>query len=81
MHHLERISVRIEYIRGIVSNVVFQPRTRRNVIPGAGGHRRLVEFIDLIVVFRIEAPMNRRRISLPLLEPEERSTSLTVKIM
>ena len=50
MDDLERISVGIANIGGIVSRIVFQPCAGRNVVLGTSGHCSLVEFIDLIVI-------------------------------
>src|SRR5690349_11702936 len=71
MYDLERISVGVEYIGGIVSRIVFQSCTGRNVVPGTSGHCGLVEFIDLIFTFGHETPVNDCWIRLPLLYPEE----------
>src|ERR1700730_2773538 len=73
----ERIPVRVEYIGGVVSRIVFQSCTGRNVVPGTRGHCRLVEFIHLSLIFGLEAPMNGRCIRLPLLYPEERPFAIT----
>src|SRR6202043_3080539 len=48
-----------------------------NVVPGTRGHCGLVEFIDLFLIFGLEAPMNGRWIRLPLLYPEERPFAIT----
>jgi len=58
MNNLERITVRIEDICGVVAGVVFHPRARRNVILGASSDSRLVEFIDFGIVLSHESPMN-----------------------
>src|SRR6266851_4515641 len=77
MDDLERIPVRVEYIGGVVSRIVFQSCTGRNVVPGTRGHCGLVEFIDLFLIFGLEAPMNGGWIRLPLLYPEERPFAIT----
>src|SRR5260370_21474129 len=71
MDDIERISVGVAYIGGIVSRIVFQSCAGRNVVTGTSGHCGLVEFIDLIFVFGREAPVNGCWIRLPLLYPEE----------
>jgi hypothetical protein len=55
MDDLERISVGVAHIGGIVSRIVFQSCAGRNVVPGTSGHCDLVEFIDLTLVFGREA--------------------------
>src|ERR1700681_4358422 len=77
MDDLERISVWVEYISGVVSRIVFQSCAGRNVVPGASGHCGFVEFIDLIFIFCHEPPMNSRWIGLSLLYPEERPFAIT----
>src|SRR5579863_5707270 len=77
MDDLERISVGIANIGGIVSRIVFQTSAGRNVVLGAGGHCGLVEFIDLILVFGHEAPVNGCWIRLSLFYPEERLLAVT----
>src|SRR5260370_17135013 len=77
MDDLERIPVRIEYISGIVSRIVFQSCAGRNIVSGASGDCGLVEFIDLILIFGHKAPVNGRWIRFPLLYPEERPFAIT----
>src|SRR5260370_2243538 len=77
MDDLERISVGVAYIGGIVSRVVFQSCAGRNVVRGTSGHGGLVEFIDLLLIFGNEPPMNGPWIGLPLLDPEERLLTIT----
>jgi hypothetical protein len=77
MDDLERIAVRVEYICGIVPGIVFKPCSRRNIVPGASGDCRLIEFIDLIIAFGHESPVNGRWIGLALLKPKERLLSIT----
>src|ERR1700733_11204885 len=72
MDDLERISVRVEYISGIVSRIVFQSGAGRNIISGAGRDGGLVEFIDFTLIIGHKAPMNGDWIGFPLLKPEER---------
>jgi hypothetical protein len=57
MHDLERVSVGVPDIGGIVSRVIFQTCAGRNVVSGTSGNCGLVEFIDLILVFGHEAPV------------------------
>jgi hypothetical protein len=45
--------------------------------PCTSGHCGFVEFIDLILIFCHEPPMNSRWIGLPLLYPEERPFAIT----
>src|SRR5258708_30584366 len=71
------MSVRVEYISGVVSRVVFQSCAGRNVVLGGSGHCGFVEFIDALLTFCDEPPMNRRWIGLPLLDPEERPFAIT----
>src|SRR5258708_34653485 len=71
------MSVRVEYISGVVSRVVFQSCAGRNVVLGASGHCGFVEFIDALLIFCDEPPMNSRWIGLPLLDPEERLLAVT----
>jgi hypothetical protein len=66
-----------EYIGGVVSRVVFQSRAGRNVVHGTSGHGGFVEFLDLLLIFCDEPPMNRRWIGVPLLYPKERSFAIT----
>src|SRR5579862_3026585 len=77
MNDLERISVGVAYVGGIVSRIIFQSRAGRNIVPGAGGHCSLVEFIDLSCVFGRETPVNGCWIGFPLLDPEERLLAVT----
>jgi hypothetical protein len=77
MDDLERISVGVAHVGGIISRIVFQPCAGRNVVPGTSGHCGLVEFIDLIIVFGHEAPVNGFGIRLPLLYPKERLLAVT----
>src|SRR5580658_8906597 len=77
MDDLKRISVRVAHIGCIVSRIVFQSCAGRNVVAGASGHCSLVEFIDLIPVFRREAPVDRCWIRLPLFYPEEGLLAVT----
>src|SRR5258708_32955623 len=77
MDDLERISVGVAYIGGIVSRIVFQSCAGRNVVHGTSGHCGLIEFIDLIFVFGREAPVNGCWIRIPLLYPEERLLAVT----
>src|SRR5258705_13954827 len=77
MDDLERIAVRVEYIGGIVSRIVFQSCAGRNIVSGASGDCGLVEFIDLILIFGHKAPVNGRWIRFPLLYPEERPFAIT----
>src|ERR1700679_1673763 len=77
MDYFERISVGVEYVSGVISRIVFQSCAGRNVVPGASGYCGLVEFIDLIIVFGHEAPVNGCRIRLSLLYPEERLLAVT----
>src|SRR5258708_20303531 len=77
MDDLERIPVRIEYISGIVSRIVFQSCAGRNIDSGASGDCGLVEFIDLVLRFGHKAPVNGRWIRVPLLYPEERPFAIT----
>ena len=76
MNNLERIAVRVEDICGVVAGVVFQTRARRNIILRAGSYGRLLELIDFGVIPGHESPMNRLRIRLTLLEPEEGSLAI-----
>src|SRR5712692_9179697 len=46
------------------------------MVPGTSGYCRPVEFIDLIIVFGHEPPVNGRWIRLPLLDPEERPLAI-----
>src|ERR1700722_14760316 len=71
MDDLERIPVRVEYISGIVSRIVFQSCARRNIVSGASRDCSLVEFINLIVIFGPEAPVNGGGIRFALLYTEE----------
>src|SRR5882724_6539551 len=63
--------------RYVVSRIVFRSCAGRNVVPGASGHSGFVEFIDLVLIFCHEPPMNSRWIGLPLLYPEERPFAIT----
>ena len=58
MDDLERIAVQIEYIRGVVSGIVFQTCPRRDIAFGASGYRSHVELIDFFVAFGHETPVN-----------------------
>src|SRR6266542_1675475 len=77
MDDLERITVGVEYIGGIVSRIVFQSCAGRNVVPGTSGHWSLVEFSDLVFIFGHETPVNGCWIRLPLLYPEKRLFAVT----
>jgi hypothetical protein len=55
MDDLERIPVRVEYITGIVSRIVFQSCAGRNIVSGASGDCGLVEFINLILISAIKS--------------------------
>src|ERR1700687_1951958 len=77
MDDLERISVGVEYISGVVSRIVFQSCTWRNVVSGASGDCSLVEFIDLVIIFGHKSLVNGRWIRLPLLYPEDRPFAIT----
>jgi hypothetical protein len=46
MDDLEGVPVRVKYIGGGVSQIVFQPCPRGNIAPGASEYCRPVEFID-----------------------------------
>src|ERR1700729_2054025 len=72
MDDLERIPVRVEYISGIVSRVVFQSCAGCNVVSGASGDCGLVKLIDLRRIFGHKAPVDGPWIRCPLLYPEER---------
>src|SRR5258708_3871748 len=72
MEDFERIPIRVKYIGGVVSRIVFHSYPRRNIVPGTSGYCRPVELIDLTIVFGHEPPVNGRWIRLPLLDPEER---------
>src|ERR1700730_5658909 len=72
MDDFERIPVRVKYIGGIISRIVFQSCTGRSIVSGASGDCGLVEFIDRILIFGHKAPVNGRWIRFPLLYPEER---------
>src|SRR6266852_5006886 len=67
----------VEYISGVVSRVVFQSCAGRNVVRGASGHCGFVKFLDLLLIFCHEPPMNSRWIGLALLDPEERPFAIT----
>src|SRR3984893_8329179 len=77
MDVLERIPVPVKDIGGVVSRIVFQSCGGCNIVSGASGHCRLVEFIDLILIFGHKAPVNGCWIRLPLLDPEERPLAIT----
>ena len=76
VYDLKRIPVRIKYIGRVVSRIVFRSCPRRNIVSGASGYCRPVEFIDHSIAFGHEPPMNRLWIRLPLLDPEERSLAI-----
>ena len=76
MDDLERIPVRVKYIGGVVSRIVFHSCPRRNIGPGTSGYCSPVEFIDLTIVFGHEPPVNGRWIRLPLFDPEERPLAI-----
>ena len=76
MDDLERIPVRVKYIGGVVSGIVFHSRPRWNIVPGTSGYCRPVEFIDLTSIFGHESPVNGRWIGPPLLDPEERPLAI-----
>jgi hypothetical protein len=63
--------------RSISDSIPVESRTGRNVVPGTSGHCGLVEFIDLFLIFGLEAPMNGRWIRLPFRYPEERPFAIT----
>ena len=65
VNDFERIAVRVKYIDGIISRIVFQSCRRRNIVLGTGGHRRLVELIELSVILGHEAPVDGSRAGLP----------------
>src|ERR1017187_7551704 len=77
MDDLEGIPVRVKYIGGVLSQIVFHSCPRRNIVPGTSGYCSLVEFIDLTIVFGHETPVNGRWIRLPLLDPETRPLAIT----
>src|ERR1700757_2852869 len=77
MDGLERIAVRVEYISGIISRIVFQSCARRNIVSSASGDCGLVEFIDLILIFGHKAPVNGRWIRFALFYPEEGPFAIT----
>src|ERR1700683_2136799 len=77
MDDLERIPVRVKYIRGVVSRIVFHSCPRRNIVPGTSGYCSLIEFIDLTIVFGHEPPVNGRWIRLSLLDPETCPLAIT----
>jgi len=58
MDDLERVSVRIKHISGVVSRIVFDARPRREIVFGASGYRSHVELIDFFIAVGHEAPMN-----------------------
>src|SRR5260370_40133534 len=77
MDDFERIPIRVKYIGGVVSRIVFHSYPRRNIVPGTSGYCRPVEFIDLTIIFGHEPPVNGRWIRLALLDPEERPLAIT----
>jgi len=76
MNDLEGIAVWVEDIGSVITRIIFQSSTGRNIVSGASGHCGFVEGIDLILAIRHESPMNRRWIGRPLLDPEERPLAI-----
>jgi hypothetical protein len=58
MNNLERISVRVQDISGVIARIVFEPGSRRDVVLCPGCYRRAIKIIDLSVVFGLEPPMD-----------------------
>src|SRR5215469_13388445 len=58
MNNLERIPVRVEDVCGVVSRIVFDSRSRRDIVLRPGCHCGSIEVINLRVALGLEPPMD-----------------------
>jgi hypothetical protein len=58
VNHFKRVAIWIEHVRGVITRIIFQTSTRRNIVLCARRNGSLVEGVHRFIVFCVEAPVD-----------------------